>query len=84
LDIGKAMFDGDAEITPRFDAVVQQVVNLLDKEPSILRLSYYVRGGKVELARARLRNAQAAVSALWKQRKGRYELPIESRLVGVK
>ena len=84
LDMTKAMFADGAAVSPKLVGVVQQLVGILDAEPSTLRLTYYANGEGADAARRRLSAVQALVNSQWKKKRGRYKLPIEARIVGVK
>jgi hypothetical protein len=84
LDMTKAMFADGTAVSPKLAGVVQQLVGILDAEPSTLRLTYYANGEGADAARRRLGAVEALVNAQWKKKRGRYKLPIEARIVGVK
>ncbi len=84
LDLTDKLYQGAEESSPELQVIVRQLVSILVKEPSTLRLTYYVGSDGSEIASKRLKLVQSLVKRVWKARAGRHELPIEARVVGVK
>ena len=64
------------------NAALDELVSVLDKEPSTLRITYFANSASSGLAQKRLANVEAEFMKKWARRSGRYKLPIETRLVG--
>jgi uncharacterized repeat protein (TIGR01451 family) len=83
LDLTDKVFaTGSANIGPRVNAIVTQVIATLDHDPSTLRLTYHVGHEGQDLARKRMTAVVKAIEDKWQTRDGRYKLPIETRIVG--
>ncbi len=83
LDLTDKVFaSGSSLIDSHTSAVLDELVSVLDKEPSTLRITYYAGGNGTGLAQKRLANVESEFRKKWARRSGRYELPIETRLVG--
>ncbi|MCR4269469.1 hypothetical protein NUU27_25140, partial [Nitratireductor sp. ZSWI3] len=81
LDLTAAAFEGgSAALRPEWQARLGQVLALLDKEPSVLRLAYAEAGGSTKLARQRLKAVRRHIADEWRSLGGRYRLEIETRI----
>ncbi|MCR4266713.1 hypothetical protein NUU27_11030, partial [Nitratireductor sp. ZSWI3] len=81
LDLTAAAFEGgSAALRPEWQARLGQVLALLDKEPSVLRLAYAEAGGSKSLARKRLGLLRRQLEEEWRSLGGRYRLEIETRI----
>ncbi|WP_292899244.1 DUF11 domain-containing protein [Nitratireductor sp.] len=80
LELTEDAFEpGEKELKPEWRMRVDQLINLLDKEPSVLRLSY--AGETDRLAKRRLAAVRGLISAEWRNIGSRYRLEIETRLL---
>jgi hypothetical protein len=68
----------------KLEAIVAKLVGILDQAPSVLRLTYYQGADGHDAAQKRLAAVKALVNKSWNKRSGRYELPVEAQIVGVK
>ena len=80
----EAFAKGGTALMPKWKAGLAQLVAILDKQPSTLRLTYHSGGKDKNLASKRLTAIESMIETMWKQRPGRYRLPIETRLIGAK
>ncbi|WP_367714543.1 hypothetical protein AB2N04_10995 [Nitratireductor sp. GISD-1A_MAKvit] len=79
LDIdGRAFEDGGVTLGPRWQNSVTRLINLLEQEPTVLRLVYVETDEGGRLARRRLASLRREIDARWRRRGGRYELLIET------
>ncbi len=82
FDLEEAAFEtGEVKLNPKWIGSIGELVAVLGKEPSILRLSYYPRREGDKLAHQRLAAIEKLISKQWKKQSGDYELPIETRVV---
>ncbi|WP_074896552.1 DUF7507 domain-containing protein [Nitratireductor indicus] len=80
LDLTDDAFErGMVELRPEWLSGLNQLIAVLDQEPSVLRLSYYGADGRSRLAARRLRTVSKAISEEWLSIGGRYRLDIETR-----
>jgi uncharacterized repeat protein (TIGR01451 family) len=85
LDLTDEVFAGSGTAAaPRIEKIVAQLVAILDKAPSILRLTYYEGADGHAAAQTRLAEVQKLIGKSWAKRLGRYQLPVEARIVGAK
>jgi uncharacterized repeat protein (TIGR01451 family) len=77
----KAFTSGEAVVTPKLRAAVAKLIDGLDKDPSVLRLSYQVGSTGRSVAQRRLDAVATYISQQWKQRGHSSKLPIETRLI---
>ncbi len=83
LDLTDTVFASGSSVPgSHMIAVLDELVRVLGKEPSTLRITYYADQNTISLAQKRLANVEAELRKKWGQHSGRYELPIETRLVG--
>ncbi len=78
----EAFASNGAGLNPQWDAGVDQLLVVLSKEPSVLRVTYHRAGETRALVNERMRAVSRLVEERWQQRDGRYRLEIEQRLVG--
>jgi hypothetical protein len=84
LDLKDAAFEpGTATLKPKWGSGIDKLIAVLDKTPSTLRLTYYTAGDKASASK-RLATVEKLIANRWRKRSGRYELPIETRVVGAK
>jgi hypothetical protein len=85
LDLNDELFNGSDGVMPKkLQAIVGKLVGILDQAPSVLRLTYYQGGDGHEAAQKRLAAVKSLINKTWHKRLGRYELPVEAQIVGVK
>ena len=77
----KAFVSGSIEPSKALTKAFGTLVKKLDQEPSVLRLSYQLRGGDAKLAKKRMRNIQKLIKKRWRRSGGSYDLEIETRVV---
>jgi uncharacterized repeat protein (TIGR01451 family) len=83
LDLTAGAFDANGTaLNPQWDAGVDQLLVVLSKEPSVLRLTYHQGSENRALVDERMRAISELVAERWQQRDGRYRLEIEQRLMG--
>jgi len=81
LDVNDAAFRADEPaLHPEWDSKLRQLVEMLEAEPSVLRLSYISAAADRGLAGRRLSQLKSTISRLWKERSNRYRLEIEARM----
>ncbi len=79
VDLAAGAFEpGEKELKPEWRSRVDQLISLLDQEPSVLRLSY--AGERDRLARQRLAAIRQLIATEWRNIGARYRLEIETRL----
>jgi uncharacterized repeat protein (TIGR01451 family) len=79
----KAFTGGDAVVTPKLRAAVAKLLDVLDKDPSVLRLNYQVGSRGRDVAQRRLDAVASYIRQQWKQGGHSAKLPIETRLTDV-
>lgn len=81
FDLFDAAFEaGSATLKAEWQARLWQVIALLDRQPSVLRLAYRGTAGDAKLAAQRIREVRRLVAEEWRSRGGRYHLEIEARI----
>ncbi|UXN70279.1 hypothetical protein N8A98_03515 [Devosia neptuniae] len=81
LDLQDQAFEpGSTELLPQWAAGVDQLIEVLDEEQSVLRLSYIDPGADPELAEERLRQVSDLIRDRWERLSGQYRLEIEMRV----
>ncbi|WP_378945362.1 SdrD B-like domain-containing protein [Mesorhizobium sp. ANAO-SY3R2] len=81
LDLTDDAFEaGDVALQPRWSKGIDQLVDVLRQEESVLRLSYVDTGADRALANDRLRHVSDLIRKRWRERKGQYRLEIETRV----
>lgn len=70
---------GEKDLKPDWRLRIDQLINVLDREPSVLRLSY--AGETDRLARQRLDAVRRLIATEWRNIGSRYRLEIETRLL---
>ncbi len=82
LDLNNKVFaSGGTELLAKWQAGIGALVQTLEKEVSTLRLTYHASGEGLALANKRISAVKALIAKEWRRRSGRYELPIETRVV---
>ncbi|MCC5779583.1 DUF11 domain-containing protein [Nitratireductor sp. B36] len=80
LDLTDAAFlQGSARLNPEWERQINQMIVLLDQEPSVLRLIYTGSGDDTRMAVKRLREIRRMVSSAWGRTGRGYHLEIETR-----
>jgi uncharacterized repeat protein (TIGR01451 family) len=83
LDIKDHVFvEGTTRLNKKWSQGLDKLMAVLDKEPSILRLVYFVGAEGKATAANRVAALEKLIAAQWQKKKGRYTLPIETRIVG--
>ncbi|WP_395661278.1 hypothetical protein [Aestuariivirga sp.] len=83
LDLNAQVFEpGHAALKPKWQSGLQQLVTMLEAEPSRLRITYVGEDGK--LARARLKSVIRDIQRRWADAGGDGPLAIETRIIGGK
>ena len=81
LDLtGDAFEAGDVALQPQWSKGIDQLVDMLRQEESVLRLGYVDAGADRALANDRLRHVSDLIRKRWRERKGQYRLEIETRV----
>ncbi|WPZ13360.1 hypothetical protein T8J41_14510 [Nitratireductor rhodophyticola] len=81
LDLTDAAFvQGAQQLRPEWETQIAQMIALLDKEPSVLRLVYAEGGEGKRLAKKRINALRKLIASEWRVVGGRYRLEIETRL----
>ncbi len=81
LDLTDAAFvQGAQQLRPEWETQIAQMIALLDKEPSVLRLVYAEGGEGKRLAKKRINALRKLIAREWRVVGGRYRLEIETRL----
>ncbi|MDV6224712.1 hypothetical protein R2G56_00275 [Nitratireductor aquimarinus] len=82
LDLSDAAFDeGVVALRPEWRASLAQMVELLDKEPSVLRLVYTENGEGRRLAEKRLKVMRKDIARKWRRVGARYRLEVEAKVL---
>jgi uncharacterized repeat protein (TIGR01451 family) len=82
LDLTDKVFAaGTVETPTKIRRALVALISKLDDQPSTIRLNYLVgREGK-DIAAERVRFIEEFIGEMWREKGGRYKLPIESKLV---
>lgn len=81
LDLtGDAFEAGDVALQPRWSKGIDQLVDMLRQEESVLRLGYVNAGADRALANKRIQHVSDLIRQRWRERKGQYRLEIETRV----
>ncbi|WP_420506366.1 DUF7507 domain-containing protein [Nitratireductor aquimarinus] len=82
LDLSDAAFhEGVAALRPEWQAGLARMVELLDKEPSVLRLVYTENGEGRRLAQKRLKVMRKDIAREWRRVGARYRLEVEAKVL---
>jgi uncharacterized repeat protein (TIGR01451 family) len=82
LDVnGKVFASGSNELGEGWQQGLQDLVGRLDEEQSTLRITYYRETESEALAKTRIAALKKAILQIWRRREGRYDLPIETRVI---
>ena len=81
LDLAGAAFkNGSTDLDPQWSAGIEQLITVLDKEPSVLRMTYEKGAEDKALANARMQAVSQLVDARWQRQDRDYPLEIERRM----
>jgi uncharacterized repeat protein (TIGR01451 family) len=81
LGVNDQAFEAQStELTPQWRGKLRQLIQVLDQEPSTLRLSYVDAGANTDLADRRLQNIRNKIDQMWAAKRDRYQLEIETRV----
>ena len=82
LDLTDKVFvSGGIAVSPKLKAAILQLVEVLDAEPSVVRLQYHLGSEGKAIATRRLKLIAEFIAASWDEKGGRYKLPVEQRLL---
>ncbi|WP_417579946.1 SdrD B-like domain-containing protein [Nitrincola sp.] len=82
LDLSSAVFTEAHELRPNYAKQMQEVLPLLQEEPSILRIAYQLdMGGDIDHARERIGAVRAWLEEHWEEQGCCYDLRIEEEIV---
>ncbi|WPZ13361.1 hypothetical protein T8J41_14515 [Nitratireductor rhodophyticola] len=82
LDLTDAAFvQGAQQLRPEWETQIAQMIALLDKEPSVLRLVYAEGGEGKRLAKKRINALRKLIAREWRGVGRRYRLEIEARVL---
>jgi fimbrial isopeptide formation D2 family protein len=85
FDLTDKLFVGsNGAMPPKLEVIVAKLVGILDRAPSVLRLTYYQGADGHDAAQKRMAAVQSLINKTWNKRSGRYELPVEAQIIGVK
>jgi hypothetical protein len=85
FDMTNEAFVADSvELKPQWMSAVDQLIGVLAKEESTLKLTYFSKTGNSKLALDRAAAVSNLITRKWVAKSGRYLLPIETRVVGSK
>ncbi|WP_292896595.1 DUF7507 domain-containing protein, partial [Nitratireductor sp.] len=76
-----AFVRGRSALRQNWLSAVDQLIEILDREPSVLRVSYLDEEGSRTLARHRLAWVEKRIANHWRRWGGRYRLEIETRVI---
>ncbi|EIM76861.1 hypothetical protein A33O_04608 [Nitratireductor aquibiodomus RA22] len=76
-----AFVRGTSALSQSWLSGIDQLIQILDREPSVLRLSYLDNEGSRTLARTRLAWVEKRIKKHWRRWGGRYRLEIETRVL---
>ncbi|WEX10576.1 hypothetical protein [Chelativorans sp. AA-79] len=81
LDLAaEAFVPGEAELSAEWAAGIDQLIEVLSAEQSVLRLSYVDAAGDETLAEARVKRMKELIADRWRRRGRAYPLDIETRV----
>ncbi|WP_143038445.1 DUF7507 domain-containing protein [Nitratireductor aquibiodomus] len=81
LDLRDEAFEpGGTDLVRQWEQGVDQLIGVLRKEESVLRLSYVDASADADLAGARLKALKALIGKRWREEGARYALEIETRV----
>ncbi|WP_186307045.1 DUF11 domain-containing protein [Mesorhizobium amorphae] len=81
LDLKDEAFQrGSTALDPKWRKGLDQLIAVLAREQSVLRLSYIEPGADEQLARSRVQQLEKEISQRWSAVDGRYRLEIETRI----
>ncbi len=82
IDLNNAAFvQGEVDPSKALADAVERLVENLEQEPSILRLTYQANSNETKLAKERMRNISRIIQRRWKRFGGDYDLEIETRVL---
>ncbi len=81
LDLKDAAFDGTStKLKEQWAKGIDQLIAVLGKEESVLRLSYIDAGADPQLAKERIKELRKLIGERWQKDGARYRLEIETRM----
>ncbi|MBW9052284.1 DUF7507 domain-containing protein [Rhizobium mesosinicum] len=81
LDLSDDAFQpNDVELDQRWAEGIEQLIDVLAQEQSVLRLTYLDHANDPELPEARVQHIKELIAERWRQRKRSYPLEIETRV----
>ncbi len=81
LDLKDAAFEGTGTaLKKQWAKGIDQLITVLAKEESVLRLSYIDKGADPQLAKERINELRKLIDERWKRSGARYPLEIETRM----
>jgi uncharacterized repeat protein (TIGR01451 family) len=82
LDLTDKVFAaGQVGVPAKIQAALVSLMDVLDQEPSTIRLQYHVGPEGKAIASERMKLVQSVIAEMWNEKGGRYKLPIETRLL---
>ena len=83
VDISEAAFGpGELRLSAEWEGRIDMLVDLLEEQPSVLRIVYRKVSASDSLAKPRLRAFRDIIENRWKAGSNRYALEVESTIVG--
>ena len=84
IDVDPSAFGyGQTKPNKKLSKGIDQLIDMLASEKSVLRISYHGKGDE-DLGKSRLRSLSKLITNRWKHSRGSYDLDIETRFVGGK
>ena len=84
IDVDPSAFGyGQTKPNKKLSKGIDQLIDMLATEKSVLRISYHGKGDE-DLGKSRLRSLSKLITNRWKHSRGSYDLDIETRFVGGK
>ena len=80
----EAFADGSIELKSQWLRAVDKLIAVLNTDTSALRLTYFAKTKDTQLSAKRMAAVEELISRRWAEQGGKYELPIETRVVGAK
>ncbi|WP_188722685.1 DUF7507 domain-containing protein [Nitratireductor aestuarii] len=82
IDITDDAFTSDGmQLRPEWARQVETIVNLLQVQPSVLRIVYRSKTGNDGSARSRIWEVRRAIEKLWRTKRNRYRLDVETAII---
>ena len=80
----EAFVSGTSTLKPQWLAAIDELISVLEKEPSTLKVTYVAKTSGSLLAADRAAAVARLINKKWTAKSGHYVLPIETRVVGSK